>query len=278
MALLAGLSLVAVHAEPPLGMRDEDVSHYVTLPVSELTTEKWSTEFQSLAAESKNEAIREVQGQRKTDRREALVHLIGLLRRELTRAELNDLMTYECLLHADERVIESLLKAGARPTNDCFYMICCNKDGGYRALATLAKETDITYVITSPSSDLVHYAALQHNIDVLKLMIQLGGDTFKRRDLHVSGGCLGSVLKGVDAAEAAAYLEPAEVDGADEVLEYLIQNYSNDPRFPSRQKLLTIAKDRKKVIADEGWRTRDTYEYFLKWLSKIEFKPRKEPG
>jgi hypothetical protein len=258
--------------------QDEPVSPFVTLSLGELCGERWSTKFKSLAPESKSEAISQVQSKRRTDRREALLHLVGLLSRDLTRSELTRLLTIECAFHADERVIEALVKAGAVPDEECFQIICFNIEGGYRALITLSRQIDLTYAITSPSSSLVQYAALRHNIDVLKLMIQLGGDPFKRRDLHVSGGCLGSVLKGVDAAEAAAYLEPAEVDGADEVLEYLIQNYSNDPRFPSRKRLLTIAKDRKKVIADEGWRTRDTYEYFLKWLSKVEFKPRKEPG
>jgi hypothetical protein len=271
-SLCAVLLLIAGHAALPAVTQDESVSAFVTLPLSALTSEKWSTEFKSLAPESKNEAISQVQSKRKTDRREALVHLIGLLSRELARSELTRLLTVECVFHADERVIEALVKVGAVPDEDCFQIICFNKDGGYRALITLSKQLDLTYAITSPSSSLVQYAALRHNIDVLKLMIQLGGDPFRRCDLYISGGCLGSVLKGVNAAEAAAYLEHAEVDYADEVLEFLIQNYSNDPRFPTRQKLLSIAKDRKKVIADEGWRTRDTYEYFLKWLSNVEFK------
>lgn len=275
MTILAGLCIVAVHAGSSRGIRLEDVSHYVTLPVSELTSVKCSNEFQSLAAESKDKALRQVQFHRKTDRREALVHLIGLLRGELTRAELNQILTLECAFQADERVIEALLKAGAGPTEDCFQLICWNKTGGYRALATLAKELDIAYAITSPSAEWVQYAALMHNLDVLKFLIQLGGDPFRRRDLSVVGGCLGSVLKGVDAAEAAAYLEHAEVDDAEGVLDYLITNFSSDPRFPTRQKLLSIARNRKAVIADEGWRTRDTYEYFVKWLSKVPFHTRK---
>jgi len=270
-SLCVGLLLHSQTATPAV-RQDEPVSPFVTLSLSELCGEKWSTEFKSLAPESKNEAISQVQSKRKTDRREALVHLIGLLSRELTRSELTRLLTVECVFHADERVIEALVKAGAVPDEDCFQIICFNREGGYRALITLSKHLDLTYAITSPSSNLVQYAALRHNVDVLKLMIQLGGDPFRRCNLYISGGCLGSVLKGVDAAEAAAYLEHAEVDHADEVLVFLIKHYSKDPRFPSRQKLLSIAKGRKKEIADEGWRTRDTYEYFLEWLSKVEFK------
>jgi hypothetical protein len=271
-------SLLTGQTTLPSAQQDEKVSPFVSLPIAEFTTQKWSTKFQSLSPESKLNAISQVQSLRKLDRREALLHLIGLLDREVPAAKLGEILAIECLKPADERVIEAFIRAGAFPIQECFQLICWNKDGGYRALATLAKETNITYAITSPSSEWVQYAALMHNLEVLKLLIQLGGDPFRKRNLWVVGGCLGSTLKDVDAAEAAAYLEHGDLDYAEGVLGYLINNFSSDPRFPSREKLLKMAKSRQSEMNSENLRTRRDYEYFLKWLSKVEFKPRKEPG